>query len=161
MRLRDAKRVFFEYDGSRFYMSRDGVESRYANAGIPPSTEAAWLEELTQQKLAALQAKGNWRTVHFLEHHGDCRYLAEVVAVEPKGALWERCAFLEELLRYARGCVSCVGVLPVRKAIDRVIEQANRLLPKAKSEASQARIEQLLLIAKSARGKLRPKTASS
>lgn len=151
MTLSDAKKMFFDYDGSRFYMSRDGVETKYLSADVPPPTETAWLEELTEQKLGALQSKGNWKTIHFLRHHGDYRYLAQIVAVEPQGVLWERCAFLEELLDYARGCIKCVGVVPVTRAIDLVIEQASQLVLKVKSAESRARIEQILDDARSRR----------
>jgi len=156
MRLREAKKIFFEHDGSRFHMSRDGVEAAYVNAGVPAKTEAAWLEELRQQKLAALQSKGNWAAIHFLAHHGDYGHLVQIVAVEPRGLLWERCAFLEEMLAYARGCIECVDNLLVAQAIDRVIEEASRLMLKARSQASLARIEQISRNAKSTRKRLRP-----
>jgi hypothetical protein len=155
MTLREAKKIFFEYDGSRFYMSRDGVETAYVNAGVPPKTEAAWLEKLTQQKLAALQLKGNWAAIHFLAHHGDYGHLAQIVAVEPKGLLWERCTFLEEMLAYVRGCIGYVDGLLVGQAIDRVIEEASRLMLKARSQASQSRIEQIARDSESARESLR------
>ena len=46
MDLQSARDLFFRYDGSRFYMSRDGVEADYQEAGVPPEVETTWLEEL-------------------------------------------------------------------------------------------------------------------
>ncbi len=56
--MHEAKKLFFQYDGSRFSMSRDGVEADYLNAGVPPEAEAAWLRELTQDKLRLLSQEG-------------------------------------------------------------------------------------------------------
>ena len=54
-----AKDLFFRYDGSLFYMSRDGADREYTQYDIPKSTEKLWLKELTAQKLAALHDSGN------------------------------------------------------------------------------------------------------
>ena len=99
-----AKDLFFRYDGSWFYMSRDGVDREYAAYNIPRSTEKLWLKELTTKKLAALGDSGNWRVIHFLIHHADFAHLPEILAVSPVGKLWERCAFLEKLLKYLAEC---------------------------------------------------------
>ena len=98
--LESAKQIFFRYDGSRFYMSRDGLEEAYLQARVPAQIEAAWLAELTDQKVDALGKPGNWSIVHFLTHHGDFRHTRALLDAEPKGKLWERVAFLEELVRY-------------------------------------------------------------
>ena len=97
---KSAKQIFFRYDGSRFYMSRDGLEDAYLQARVPVQIEAAWLAELTDQKVGALDKPGNWSIVHFLTHHGDFRHTRELLDAEPKGELWERVAFLEELVRH-------------------------------------------------------------
>ena len=96
--MKKAKGLFFRYDGSRFYMSRDGVEADYLNAEVPPEAEAAWLRELTQDKLRLLSEEGNWWVIRFLNYHADTGHLAEVVQADPKGKLWQRCVFLEEFL---------------------------------------------------------------
>ena len=44
-RLQPARELFFTYDGSRFYMSRDGVEQDYLRFAVPREVETAWLEE--------------------------------------------------------------------------------------------------------------------
>ncbi len=103
MDLIEAKRLFFAYDGSYFYMTRDGVQEAYREAGVPPEVESAWLDELTQVKLQALRRKGNWSALYFLNRRDDHRHLAVVLEAEPMGVLWERCAFLEQLLKYGAG----------------------------------------------------------
>lgn len=34
-----AREIFFNYDGSRFYMSRDGVEAEYESFSVPKEVE--------------------------------------------------------------------------------------------------------------------------
>jgi hypothetical protein len=98
MDIQEAKAFFFKYDGSRFYMSRDGVDVMYGSLDVPQEVEAAWLQELTRIKLGLLSRNANWTVLQFLNHHEDYRHLAEVVHSEPKGTLWQLCAFLEHLL---------------------------------------------------------------
>jgi hypothetical protein len=45
MDMREAKDLFFRYDGSRFYMSRDGVEATSPASPIPVDAEQ-WLKLL-------------------------------------------------------------------------------------------------------------------
>jgi hypothetical protein len=97
-----AKKVFFDYNGSRFCMSRDDVEDSYAQARVPRQLEAQWLVQLRAEKLAALDQPGNWKTVNFLKQHAmyDCEKL--LLDAEPQGDPLERVAYLEELLDYLR-----------------------------------------------------------
>jgi hypothetical protein len=46
--------LFSDYDGSRFYTSRDGVDAEYERYGVQADVERAWLEELTAKKLELL-----------------------------------------------------------------------------------------------------------
>ncbi len=82
-------------------MSRDGVEADYLKASVPPEEEAAWLRELTLDKLRLLSREGNYKVLQFLNHHADLGHLAKVVQADPKGAPWQRWAFVEQLLAYA------------------------------------------------------------
>ncbi|HEY3963431.1 MAG TPA: hypothetical protein VGM05_02670, partial [Planctomycetaceae bacterium] len=79
MDIQEAKAFFFKYDGSRFYMSRDGVDVMYGSLDVPQEVEAAWLQELTRIKLGLLSRNANWTVLQFLNHHEDYRHLAEVV----------------------------------------------------------------------------------
>jgi hypothetical protein len=82
MSLRKAKRLFFKYDGSRFYMSRDGVEETYQSFRVPKHLESAWLQDLTRAKLRVLSRNGNWTVLEFLNHHADYGHLADVIDSE-------------------------------------------------------------------------------
>jgi hypothetical protein len=149
MDLQEARGLFDRYDGSRFYMSRDGVEAAYLEAGVPREVESAWLEELKQDKLRLLSQEGNWRVLHFFLHHADFGHLADFIRAEPRGMLWERCTFLELLLEYA-GEVNRRGRDPslVAQAVDKAVLEAERLLKRAKSNDSIGRIRAILLQAR-------------
>ena len=43
-----AKALFFEYDGSLFYMSRDGVDIQYKRYQVPKDVESKWLKEIAE-----------------------------------------------------------------------------------------------------------------
>ena len=95
----EAKDLFLRYEGSRFYMSRDGVEESYKDFNVPAELEAEWLDELTQRRLQALDAPGNWKVLQFLTHHGETRYLGAVLAVGPQGDFKEKCSYVEQLIK--------------------------------------------------------------
>jgi hypothetical protein len=126
-----ARRLFFKYDGSLFYMSRDGTDAEYVELRVPRRMERARLRELTRRKPAGLSRKGNWRVLNFRLHHSDYRHLAEVMAAEPKGMLWERCAFLERLLDYAKASADGASVA---QAVHKVLADSRRLLRRARGE---------------------------
>ena len=148
-----AKELFFRYDGSAFYMSRDGVDREYAQYNIPKSAEQKWLTELKTQKLAALDHSGNFLVIHFLIHHGDFTRLSELLAASPLGKLWEKTTYLELLLNYLSECRN-------RKLFGDQIEDgylraesfAEGLLRRARSTKSKARIQAVIDTANSARG---------
>ncbi len=155
MDMHEAKKLFFRYDGSRFYMSRDGVEGDYLNAGVPPEAEAAWLKELTQDKLRLITQDGNWWVLHFLNYHADTGHLAEVVQADPKGKLWQRCAFLEEFLAYTNK-VKRAGGDPslVSRAVRKAIVEGERLLKRSKSDDSIRRVQAVLVQARQFLGEI-------
>jgi hypothetical protein len=145
MNRQEAKKLFLQYDGSRFFMSRDGVESDYLGAGVPRKVEKTWLEELKRKKLRQLSKKGNWWVLCFFRHHEDLGHLADFVQAEPEGVLWERCAYLEELLTYASE-VKEIGrdSTLVAQAVRKAILEAERLLKRAKSNDSTKRVRDIL-----------------
>ena len=81
-----ARKIFFDYEGSRFYMSRDGVDVEYERYPVPQQLERKWLEELTASRLDMLDRSGNWWVVHFLWHHRDSRHLSRLIQTKPLGA---------------------------------------------------------------------------
>lgn len=149
MDLQEARELFVRYEGSRFYISRDGMEADYLEAGVPVEAEAAWLAELKHEKLRRLSQEGNWQVLHFFLHHADLGHLADFIRAEPRGMLWERCSFLEKLLENA-GEVKRSGLDPalVAQAAGKASLEAERLLKRAKSEGSIGRIRAVLLQAR-------------
>jgi hypothetical protein len=133
-----ARELFFQYDGSLFYMSRDGADRVYASYGIPRSTERQWLAELTARKLAALGSDGNWRVLNFLVGHRIDGHLDEVLAVKPLGKLWERTAFLEFLLAYVDVCRATADRETIDTAIEFVIAEGPTLLSACRADRTRA-----------------------
>jgi hypothetical protein len=138
-----ARELFDQYDGSRFYMSRDGVEADYERFGVPAEVERAWLEDLTERKLDQLGAPGNWAVVNFLLHHGDTRHLARLAATSPVGVAWERCAYLEGLLNYADRCAGTADPADVRAALRQVLDGARAIARRVRSARSLARVGEI------------------
>jgi hypothetical protein len=145
--LTRARELFFDYDGSRFYMSRDGVDAEYERSGVPPEVERAWLEDLTAKKLGLLAAPGNWSVVSFLVHHGDTRHLARLVETKPLGVFWQRCAYLEGLLEYVERCSGTYDPGVLRAAVEHVRDQATALGPRVRSPSALARVASLVTAA--------------
>ena len=140
MNLSEAKKIFFQYDGSLFYMSRDGVDRQYAKMNIPKETEAIWLEELTSKKVESLKSNGNWSAIHFFIHHGDHHHIENIMAVTPKGKLWEKCAFLEELQKYILIIEKTSSISTREKGLKYILEHSNNLLSSGRSNDSRTRI---------------------
>lgn len=145
MNIQEAKNLFCRYDGSRFGMWREGVEEAYLQARVPPELETLWLDELKSEKLRQLSQKGNRHVIWFFQHHSDLGHLADFIAAEPRGMLWERCSFLERLLEYTRAVHTARrdDVL-VPQAVRKVVVEAERLLKRARSEASIKRVREVL-----------------
>ena len=97
-----ARQLFFDFDGSEFYMSRDGVEDEYRALKVPKDLRRKWMRDLTAKHLAALDQPGNWKTIDFLSHHWDYSHVRELLRARPVGVWWERVAYLENLLDYVR-----------------------------------------------------------
>ncbi|WP_165252374.1 hypothetical protein [Paludisphaera soli] len=141
----DARELFMQYDGSRFYMSRDGREAEYLAADVPPELQAAWLAELKNEKLRHLAFRGNWQVPLFFLHHADLDHLAHFIQARPRGVLWERCSFLDHLLAYAEAARQVGGDLDmIAQAARKSIREADRLLRRAKAASSINRIHDVL-----------------
>src|SRR5262245_4643010 len=145
--LTRARELFVTYDGSRFYMSRDGVEAEYERYGIPPEVERTWLDELTARKLELLPEPGNWAVVSFLLHHGDTRHLTRLVEAKPLGVFWQRCAYLETLLKYVNRCSGAYDPADLRAAVEHVRDEADALTRRVRSAKSLARVASLVTAA--------------
>ena len=149
MNLSRAKQLFFEYDGSRFYMSRNGVEDEFAMCEVPAKVENQWLKELTDAKLQLLDVRGNWKIVQFLLHHGDTHHLSRLRSVSPLGVFWQKCAFLEELLKYLKLCLPHADRAMISEMCDSLLESAERLKKRVRSNESVSRVNRLIASATS------------
>jgi hypothetical protein len=121
-----ARELFFKYEGSRFYMSRNDVEDDYRSYAVPKQLEKQWLEELTATKLNMLEEGDNWSVVYFLLHHRDTRHLSRIMQATPRGSYGQRCAYLQDVLDYVKMCARAqdIGKTQVRQAAQYVLEQA-------------------------------------
>jgi len=141
-----ARRLYFEHDGSKFYMWKNGTDDEYERYHVPSTLEAAWLEELTQSKLEELDKPGNWWVVSFLVHHGDLRHLDRVIRTKPQGVMWEKCAFLELLLQLLERAVDKKQLSPANltQALGNVQQHCAALLRRARAKASCDRIRAIV-----------------
>lgn len=160
-----ARELFLQYDGSDFYMSRDGVESEYRGYAVPPGLELQWRKKLTAEKIAKLGQPGNWWTLNYLCHHNDTRFLHEVLRAEPLGELWERVAYLELLLEYTQRCAAFYPPGDIRGALRTVVTRTADLdmddAPAQQREQLRGRVRKLagianLLAARGSSGRSRP-----
>lgn len=138
--LSKAREIFEQYDGSAFYMDHDGYLTTYESFAVPKSTESKWLAALTERYLARLDQPGNWKVVHFLCLHDDCRHIDLLSRQSARGVLWERLAFLERLLDYADQCRSkgC-DRSAVRLLIDHVVTESLPLQRACRSARTKSR----------------------
>jgi hypothetical protein len=147
--LSRARELFFEFDGSGFYMWHEGVDAEFERLAVPPEVRAAWLRELTAARLAVAAEPGNWRVVHFLDHHGDYAHVQLLVDTPPRGALWEQCAFLEELLRYVGNAAQrgLATAAQVEAAAGAVAAHARGIRRRCRSEGSRRRVDAIVAAA--------------
>jgi hypothetical protein len=146
-----ARDIYEQFEGNVYYMALDGQLETYESFRIPKSTETTWLAEMTTRHLSRLDAAGNWRVVHFLWLHGDCRHLELLSRQAPRGVLWERITFLEHLLDYADLCRgSGRDGSRVAAVIEHVLVEVQRLRRACRSDQSKARVERLSDRARSA-----------
>jgi hypothetical protein len=141
-----ARELFWMYDGSSFYMSRDGVDAEYWSYSVPKRLEKQWFEELTTSKLEKLESPDNWRVVFFLIRRSDTRHLPRLLQAKPVGAFPQRCVYLEELLRYVKMCARdhAVDQIEMRQAAEYVLDQARILDTEAGGEDSRYRVHRIL-----------------
>jgi hypothetical protein len=112
-------------------MGRDGVVADYLAYAVPSEVEAGWFDELLQERLSWLTQPGNWRTISFLNLHVRSEYLDEITSAEPMGEWWERCAFLEETLRYVE--VTCRRFYPPERLAEVCRSIAEQAAPLAET----------------------------
>ena len=107
-----ARQLFERYDGSLFFMSRDGADVEYRTFAVPRATEVAWLADLTARKVATLGQPGRFRAIAFLVHHSDFSHVSDVVTADIQGNGSDQLNYLREALAYVAEAVR-------RGAVDR------------------------------------------
>lgn len=139
-----AREIFERYDGSSFYMAHDGILETYQGFAVPRAVESQWLAEMTARYVARLADPGNWKAIHFFSQHGDCRHLALVSRQAPRGVLWERIAYLEHLMDYARLCrrQGCNDAA-ITEVVARVRSETQSLRNACRSARTRARVDQV------------------
>ena len=95
-----AHELYIEFDGSEFYMSRDGVDVEFETLRVPRAKRREWMKELTAAYLQRLSEPGNWKSLSFFSHHWDYSHVRAALDAEPRGVWWEKVAYLEQLLDY-------------------------------------------------------------
>jgi hypothetical protein len=146
----EGKSLYLRYAGSSFQLDRDGQD--FGQYGVPAEIERRWAAELMAERLAALSEPANWPVIWFLKHHGYLGHLPLLVATAPQGRLWERIAYLEELLGYVDDCAdhrwgrTRPAYLPAElaAAVDHVAAQAGLLIPAARSGRTRQRIQRVI-----------------
>ncbi len=140
--LQKAKKLFFNYDGSTFHMSRDGVEGEYHSYHIPVLLQNEWLNELRAEKLTKLTERGNWKVIYFLNTHQQEGYLDKLISIKPLGKFWEKCAYLETLLNYAINTQK-PNKSQLPKLITFIADRINEMERTIKADHSKQRIEEI------------------
>jgi hypothetical protein len=95
-----ARELFEAYDGSTFFMSRDGADEEYRSLQVPRGIEAMWLADLTARKVASLGQPDGAMAIVFLQHHQDFTHVVEVMATQPKGNGSDQLDYLRAALGY-------------------------------------------------------------
>jgi hypothetical protein len=140
-----ARDPFFAYEGSTFYMSRDGRDREFAAMHVPKELQQRWLKEMTAERVAALGLPGGWRSVSFFLHHNLAGHLSTVLDQVPLGKPWERTAYLELAAKYAEQCASRANLdtNDLRGALHAIRERADAMDREYRMRGQRQRLAKL------------------
>lgn len=140
-----ARDLFFAYEGSSFYMSRDGRDRDFEAMEVPKESQRRWLDELAAKRLVEIGEPGGWRSVSFLLHHGLQGHLQVVIGTTPAGRPWERTAYLELAAKYVEQCATASKAeSDGRRALLQIEEQARELQADYKMRGQRDRLNKLI-----------------
>lgn len=140
-----ARELFFRHDGSRFYMSRNGLEEEYLAHRVPKNLEVKWMRQLTEQHARSLSGSYDWWALNFFLSHRDTSHVRLAVSAPPAGKLIDQIIYLEMLARYLDTAPdTAVRDAETQTALKQTIEHGKRLRPKTRSDRSQARLKSAL-----------------
>lgn len=141
-----ARDLFFAYEGSAFYMSRDDRDREFGAMEVPEELKQHWLDELAAKRVAAIGEPGGWQSVNFLLHHRLQDHLTAVLGTAPAGKPWERTAYLELAAKYVESCAPArkSGLEDRRRALQQIEERARELLADYKMRGQRDRLNKLV-----------------
>jgi hypothetical protein len=141
------RELFFLYEGSAFYMDREGDGDEFKALKVPRSVERAWMQELIAKYISALDRPGNYWSLSMLDHHWKYGYVRDALAARPLGLWWQKVAFLEQqfdYVRHARRFLRASG-RDVANAARIVLAEGPRLRAEATNEREILRVDYLML----------------
>lgn len=97
-KLEKAKKMFFDYGCSHFYMMKEGVEKEYMKFGISEQQEEEWTEEYKTNLLNELE-NGNIEVVHSLSHLGAQELIPTLLEFINKGDSYAKFWIADTILR--------------------------------------------------------------
>lgn len=138
-----AHELFMQYDGSRFYMSRDSKIEEFDASQIPEEIIEAWKNELITTRINDPALYATHKTAALLNHHRIPGYTAQLIKNIPSGDNKSIALYLTELMEYASKIDKPTGKL--RQHLIGYMENALLLL-KTKKEMSKNEVERLLAL---------------
>jgi hypothetical protein len=111
-RHKTAKRLFFDYDGSTFYMSRNDVETVYKAYHVPIEIENEWKRELTALRLSQYRETGKFAYLGYLLENNHAELLAAILERKPNGTYINKLVVLEMISSYVLKHVSTIKNIP-------------------------------------------------
>lgn len=100
--LKRAKQIFFECDGSLFYMSRNSLEDEYNNYGIDDKIEKQWENELIKLRLSEYKKTCEFIKLHTLIEYSKYELLEEILNVKIRGPYINQLVVLEYLIDFLK-----------------------------------------------------------
>jgi hypothetical protein len=143
--LRQAKALYFVYEGSEFYMSRNGVDGEFRDYAVPDEVRNDWEADLLAMNLVRLRTMGVCSgTVDFLVTRERPEYLPEVLAamILPDD-LNGTCQLLESMVTYIDLCDGHYERGEIVRALEYVTAEAHTLLRRARAEEKRQRIRRI------------------
>lgn len=98
--LNKAKKLYFKYDGSQFYMSHDGADEKYNKYNISKEIESVWKEELIIQRMHEYEVSSNFMKLHTLIYYSRFNLLEKIINVKVRGSYINKLVVLEMLIDF-------------------------------------------------------------
>ena len=100
--LDKAKRLFFDYSCSKFFMSRDGADSEYKQYGVTPELEEEWRKEYIAYWTARLSTD-DFEAASSLDHAWAGEALPDLIRMCNQAEGYAKLQYAEIIWRLATG----------------------------------------------------------